>query len=113
MMKSIFKYLGLLIVSLVLSYAFLGFYRLQYGEFIGEGHDSFVNLGFMHLAKQNIANGKWPYSFTDNFRYTSGFHFECGYDGFLPITFGALLSFIASPSNAFNASILVFFALNI
>ncbi len=112
-MRTFAKLLLYILISFVLTYTFLGIYRLQPGDFIGEGHDSFVYSGFMYLAKQNISDGKWPYTHTNAFRYKNGFDYSCGFDGFLPITSGALLSFITSPSNAFNISVFIYFLLNI
>jgi hypothetical protein len=112
-MKTPAKLLLYLLISFVLTYFFLGIHRIRPGDFVGDGGDTFQFSGFMYLAKQNIKDGKWPYTYTNDFRYKSGFDYSCGFDGFFSVTSGALLSFVTSPSNALNMSVFTCFLLNI
>lgn len=107
------KLLKYTLISLLIAFIYLGVARLHESDFIGDGHDSAVYLGFMYIAKQNILQGNWPYTQTNYFRYPQGFDYSYGFDGFLPITTGALLEIFTRPTMAYNITVFLYFFLNI
>lgn len=79
---------------------------------IGDGGDNYEFLSFSYIAKENILNGKLPFSDTTILRYPVGFNFHYGMDGVVPVLLGALLSIIFDKVIAYNLTILSLFFVN-
>jgi hypothetical protein len=81
--------------------------------YIGDGGDNFEFLGFMYIAKTNIENGKFPFTYTDIYRYPIGFDFSSGFDGPLAILSGAFLLSFLQPTLAYNTVVVLLLFLNL
>ena len=80
---------------------------------IGDGGDNFEFLGFMHLAKENMLDGRSPFSHTDVLRYPHGFEYDHGADGFLTIVIGAVFNLFLGPVISYNITVVILLFLNI
>ncbi|OGM20039.1 hypothetical protein A2771_04560 [Candidatus Woesebacteria bacterium RIFCSPHIGHO2_01_FULL_38_26b] len=82
-------------------------------KIIGDGGDSYQFLGFQYIAKLQVSQGKFPFGWTDYWRYPVGFDFSIGYDSTLFLLTGILFYlFIESPVIVYNLSILTMLFLN-
>ncbi|MFZ2024778.1 MAG: hypothetical protein WAV51_00650 [Microgenomates group bacterium] len=62
--------------------------------YIGDGGDSVEMLSYLHLAKENLQDLKFPLAHTNTFRYPDGFSFDFGSDQRLFVVLGAFGSLL-------------------
>jgi hypothetical protein len=82
-------------------------------QIIGDGGDNYEFYGYMYVAHDNIAHGKYPFTHSTLMRYPGGFDFSYGYDGAFATSTGALLSFIVPLPLAFNLTIVAILWFNL
>ncbi len=81
---------------------------------IGDGGDGYQFASFQYLAKKLFFEGKFPFGWTNFWRYPYGINFQNSYDSSLLIIFGIFLYTLTSnPILVYNLSIffLIFLAL--
>lgn len=82
-------------------------------KIIGDGTDSSLNLGWQYLAKLRVDEGRWPFGWTNYWRYPVGANFANGYDSAFFILLGLLLYiFTTNQIIVFNLSTLIIVFLN-
>lgn len=79
---------------------------------IGDGGDNYQYFGFQYIAENNLKQFRYPFSFTNMFRYPVGFEFGAGFDAVLGTLFGALLSLVTTPIFGYNFMVLLLLSLN-
>ena len=102
------------LLALLLTLLFSGIFFIDAdGVLIGDGGDNYEFLGFMNIAKENLLDGKYPFSKTDILRYPVGFEFSYGFDGVFSVFTGAVLSIFLGPIISYNFTIVLILFLNI
>lgn len=81
-------------------------------QFIGDGGDNYEYASYMGLAAKHISFGAAPFTPTDFWRYPVGFDFSRGFDSYLAVTLGLILSFISGLTLAYNFTVLILMTIN-
>src|SRR3990167_7871149 len=82
-------------------------------KIIGDGGDSYQFLGFQYIAKLQVSQGKFPFGWTNYWRYPVGFDFSIGYDSTLFVLVGFVFyQFFGNPVVVYNLSVLMILFLN-
>jgi hypothetical protein len=82
-------------------------------QIIGDASDNYEVFGYMLVAHDNLAHGRYPFAHSNLMRYHGGFDFSYGYDGAFPVLTGSLLNFIVPLPLAYNLTIVVILWLNL
>lgn len=82
-------------------------------KIIGDGGDSSLLMGWQYVAKTQVEKGVFPFSWTNYWRYPTGFDFSISYDSTLFILLGLFLyNFSGNPALVYNLSVLILIFLN-
>lgn len=81
---------------------------------IGDKGDAYQFVGFQYIAKEMIAQGNFPFGWTNLWRYPHGFNFQTGTDGTITMLLGLFFYiFSDNPILVFNLTVLTLFFLNL
>ncbi|PYV13436.1 MAG: hypothetical protein DMG07_14525, partial [Acidobacteria bacterium] len=81
---------------------------------IGDGGDNYQFLGFQYLAHRLAAAGRFPFGWTDLWRYPYGIEFQSPSDSTLVILFGLVLyPLLGDPIRVYNVSVIGLVAANV
>lgn len=92
-------------------FTFPGILNLQ-NAYIGDGGDNYEYAAYMGLAVKHIGWGVFPYHPTDFWRYPVGFDFSRGFDSYLTVTIGALLTMMVGLPLSYNLTIIMLMIAN-
>ncbi len=108
--KIIFAVIG---ISLLLSvmFTFPSILKLN-KSFIGDGWDNYEYASYQMLAANQIKELHYPFVYQHLWRYPVGFDFSRGFDSYLTVVTGALLTLIFSMPLGYNLTILILMTLN-
>lgn len=81
-------------------------------KFIGDGGDNYEYASYIGLAGKNLQQYLYPFLHSNFWRYPVGFDFSRGFDSYLTVIIGTLLSFLTSLVAAYNITILLLMVFN-
>jgi len=82
-------------------------------KIIGDGADSSLLIGWQHVARTQVEKGVYPFSWTNYWRYPTGFDYSISYDSVIFISLGLFLyNFSNNPVLVYNISVLILVLLN-
>lgn len=113
-MKRVIISIGVIIFFFLCTalFTYPAIFHLQ-DRIMGDGVDSYQYIGFQKLAYENITSGKWPFTYTNSWRFPSGFDFSRGFDGISSILLGASLTFLTRDHIvSYNITIFLLFMFN-
>jgi hypothetical protein len=103
-----------LVFSLLLAIIFSRILFIQpTNQIVGDGGDNYEVYGYMYVAHDNLAHGKYPFAHSILMRYPGGFDYSYGYDGAFSILTGALLNFVITLPLAYNLTIVAILWFNL
>lgn len=79
---------------------------------IGDGGDNVEYYSYLHIARDNIQQMKYPWAYSDVYRYPYGFDFGLGSDAKAFVLIGGALSTFLSIPVVFNLLVLLIFTVN-
>ncbi|MFA6570799.1 MAG: hypothetical protein WCT77_06125, partial [Bacteroidota bacterium] len=79
---------------------------------IGDGGDNVEYYAYLHIARDNILQMKYPWAYTYVYRYPYGFDFGLGSDAKAFVLLGGILSIFLQAPVVFNLLVISIFAAN-
>jgi len=79
---------------------------------IGDGWDNYQQAGYQTLVAEGIQEEKQPFAHTTFWRYPVGFDFSRGFDSYLVVLSGGLLTILLGMPLAYNLSVFLVMILN-
>lgn len=111
MSKSLFIKVSILSLLLAVLFTLPAIFHLG-SLFIGDGYDNYQQAGYQALFATLVNSGQYPFSHTDLWRYPVGFDFARGFDSYLGVAGGGLLTLVVGMPLAYNLTLLILLALN-
>ncbi len=81
-------------------------------QFIGDGYDNYEYASYQSLAAKQVKEGTFPFSYSTYWRYPQGFNFSRGFDSYLTVVTGALITLSLGMPTAYNLTLLLLLTLN-